>query len=163
MRHLLALGAACALAGAATAQSGTVTGSVTNTRIGGNAPASMPGQAVGSGFSLPNGFSSVGQPVGQKLPPAGNGMSRPYDPARPLDVFKGTGIDPKNVVTPISAAPPPPPPQTDLVDRLYAKLGSVFGALRPTPAAAPPHPPNVTPGIFRRNRERADERAWRRD
>lgn len=161
MRHLLALGAACALSATAAAQSGTVTGGTTTTRVGGGAVPSMPGQAVGTGFSLPGAAGSTPQPVGQKLPQVGNALSRPYDPSRPLDVFKGTGIDPKSVVAPISAFPPVPGPQPDLVDRLYAKLTSFVSFAKPTAPLA--QPPNVTPGIFRRNRERLDERMWRRD
>lgn len=162
MRRLLAVAALGAAAGTAPAQSGTVTGGVTTTRLGGGgAPASMPGQVVGSGFNL---AGSAPQPVGKMLPPAGDPLSRPYDPSRPLDVFKGTGISPNQVIAPITAFPPVPGPDKNLIDRLYDKLDAAlnvnFFARKPEPVAAPP---NVTPGIFRRNRERVQERMWRRD
>jgi hypothetical protein len=120
----------------------------------------MPGQVVGSGFDL---AGSAPRPVGGTLPPVGDSTMRRYDPNRPLDAFKGTGIDPRNVIAPISAFPPVPGPDKNLIDRLYDKLDAAlsFSFLRtPTPVA---QPPNVTPGIFRRNRERVDARMWRRD
>ena len=58
----------------------------------------------------------------------------------------------------------PPLVEKNLVDRLYDKLDAAlhvsFFSKPPAPVAKPP---NVTPGIFRRNRERAEERMWRRD
>jgi hypothetical protein len=165
MRRLLAAAAVGAAAGTAAAQFGTATGGVNTTRAGGGATASMPGQVVGSGFNL---SGSAPKPVGTQLPPAAGPLSRPYDPTKPLDVFKGTGIDPKSVVTPITPLSPypntPPLVEKNLVDRLYDKLDSAlhvsFFSKPPAPVAKPP---NVTPGIFRRNRERAEERMWRRD
>ena len=161
MRRLLAAAAVAAAAGTATAQSGTATGGVTTTKAGGGVPASMPGQVVGSGFNL---AGSTPQPVGRQQPTVGDPLTRPYDPTKPLDQLRGTGLDLKNVIAPISASPPVPGADKNLIDRLYDKLDSAlsvnFFARTPEPVA---RPQNVTPGIFRRNRERADDRMWRRD
>jgi hypothetical protein len=162
MRRLLAVVALGVAAGTATAQSGTATGGVTNSRAGGGgAPASMPGQVVGNGFGL---AGSTPQPVGTPLPSVGTPTSRPYDPSRPYDVFRGTGLDTSKMVTPISAFPPLPGQEKNLIDRLYDKLDA-FVSINPFARSAepPPRPMNVTPGIFRRNRERFDDRMWRRD
>lgn len=157
-RFIAAVGVGCALAGTAGAQTGSATATTTGT--GGRA--AMPGQVVGSplnmrpvGASAPKAAPQVGAPVGGPL-------SRPYDPSRPLDAFKGTNIDPKTIVAPVSEFTPPAAPQPDLATRWYVKIGLAVGFLE-QPTVAPP--PNVTPGIFRRNRERAREReqAWRRD
>lgn len=163
MRHLLALAAVAAGAGAVLAQSGTVTGGVSTTKAGGGATPSMPGQVVGTGFGGLSGSSP--QPVGTKLPTVGDPLTRPYDPARPLDALKGTGLNPKSVIAPISAFPtgPTPGPEKNLIDRLYDKLDSALSfriTRTPEPVAAPM---NVTPGIFRRNRERTADKMWRRD
>lgn len=156
MRRLLAVAALGAAAGTAHAQSGTVTGGVTRT---GGGPA-MPGQVVGSGYNL---AGSAPQPVGS---PAGASMpgGKAYDPSRPLDVFRGTGINTSQLVTPVPTFPPLPGQEKNIVDRLYDKLDAVF-SYNPFARAAepPPRPMNVTPGIFRRNRERFDDRMWRRD
>lgn len=140
MRHwLLALGGMCALAGAAAAQQPS-------------------GQVVSNGFTL----NPAGTRVPAAAPPAGtnvgNAMMRPYDPMRPLDAFKGTNLSPKNVVAPVTGLPGTQQP--DLLDRLYGKLSSVTGFFRPSSPQS--MTPNVTPGIFRRNRER-HKMEWRRD
>lgn len=146
MRLVLAAGVACAVAGAAAGQN------------------AMPGQEVGSGFQLkPVGqtVAKAGKPVGG--PPGGGMAAKPYDPSRPYDPLKQAGLDPGQVVAPLSAYPQlATGPQPDLVDRLYAKIGTTLG-LFPKPTAPPPK--NPTPGIFRRNRERAEQQRamWRRD
>jgi hypothetical protein len=161
MRHLLVLAALGAAAGTASAQSGTVTGGVSTTRAGSGVPASMPGQVVGSGFNL---AGSAPQPVGKMLPPAADPLMRPYDPSRPLEMFKGTGISPNQVIAPISAFPPLPGQEKNLIDRLYDRLDSALNVNFFSRAPEPVAPPmNVTPGIFRRNRERLADRMWRRD
>ncbi|MFO0804316.1 MAG: hypothetical protein U0791_14480 [Gemmataceae bacterium] len=75
MRHGLALGLACAVAGFATAQQPSPLGG---------------GQVVSSGFNL----GPAAPRVPAAAPPAGknvgNPLLRPYDPSRPLDVLKGT-------------------------------------------------------------------------
>ena len=156
MRRLLAVAALGAATGTAHAQSGTVTGGVTRTGGG----AAMPGQVVGNGFNL---AGSTPQPTGT---PAGAGMpgGKAYDPSRPLDVFRGTGINTNQMVTPVPTFPPLPGQEKNLIDRLYDKLDAVvsFNPFARAPEA-PERPANVTPGIFRRNRERFDSRTWRRD
>src|SRR5262245_35552933 len=63
----------------------------------------MPGQVVG-------GYQGTVNPVGQKVPAAApnaglpitsNPMIRPYDPNNPYAAFKGTNLDPKQVVAPL--------------------------------------------------------------
>lgn len=116
----------------------------------------MPGQVVGSGYTLhpvghaaPQAAPKVGQPINM---PVNNPMMRPYDPRRPYDAFKGTNIDPKLVIAPAMGD------EGNVVTRAYDKVKSVLGL---TKTVAPQ--PMVTPGLFRRNRERAAERMWRRD
>ncbi|MBX9623701.1 MAG: hypothetical protein K2X82_07790 [Gemmataceae bacterium] len=146
MRGLLAAGAVCAVAGLAAGQN------------------AMPGQEVGTGFQLkPVGQTTakVGRPVG---PAPGGAMTKPYDPTKPYEPLKQAGLDPNLVVAPLGPAPPlPSGAQPDLIDKLYAKIGTAFGLF---PRPAPPPPTNPTPGIFRRNRERAEKQraaTWRRD
>ncbi len=141
---LLAVGAVCAAAGFA----GTALGQA-NT---------MPGQIVGKGFTTaPVGqqVPKAGSPVGQPLNiPADSPNLRRYDPNRPYDVFKGTNLSANQLVAPI-----PGVGDQNAFERLYDKLKSVVGMSKPGEMRAP----NYTPGIGRRNRERADDRMWRRD
>lgn len=125
-------------------------------------PAAMPGQAVGTPLNL----NPVGTPVNRAVPSrndlkkVGSPLSRPYDPTKPLDVFKGTNLDPKAVVAPIAGYPGTAAGDPNLLDRLYQKLNaSVTSFFRPSQ----PDRPTYTPGISRRNRERAESRLWRRD
>ena len=143
MRHWLsAIGAICAFANVSFAQQ----------PIAG-------GQVVSNSFNL----NPAGARVPSAAPQAGNSIGsplmRPYDPTRPLDAFKGSNIDPKTVIAPVSGLPGTGQP--DLLDRLYSRLGSVTSFIKPTPPSTPK--PNVTPGIFRRNRERNMPQNWRRD
>lgn len=148
MRHLGVAAAVALLAGSAAGQSA--------------APAAMPGQVVGSGINL----KPVGNPVGQRLPSRDelkqleNPLMRAYDPSKPLDAFKGTGIDPKTVVAPVAGFPMTGD-DPNLLERLYTKIGTVTGFLKTSPVV--PQRPTFTPGIGRRNRERAEQRMWRRD
>jgi hypothetical protein len=52
------------------------------------------------------------------------------------------------------------PTEPSAWEKFVEKFGATFGLTQPQPNA-----PNWTPGISRRNRERAEERtqAWRRD
>ena len=147
LRLTLAVGVACAvvLTHPVGAQNGTSGGS-------------MPGQAVGV-------YRGKVNPVGTKAPAAapqagesiaGPGQSRPYDPTRPYDAFKGTGIDPANVLAPVVGPDGKPVAPPDGLDRLSAKIREYFVRTPP-----PPRPP-YTPGITRRTRERNDH-TWRRD
>lgn len=142
-RVLLAAGMVCAAVG--------ITGWVTA-----QVPV-MPGQVVGTGFTMQQvgqPFPRVGNPVGQPINiPPNSPMMRPYDPNRPYDVFKGTNIDPRSVVV-----PPQTGPDSNIFTRTYEQVKSILGMTKTvTPTST------VTPGIFRRNRERAAERMWRRD
>lgn len=141
---LLAAGVLCASGGLArwaTAQSQTA----------------MPGQAVGSGFkfnAVGNPFPQAGTKVGQPINlPAEGPLMRRADPNNPFDGFRGTNLDPKSVIAPV-------PGSGNAFDRFYDQMKSAVGlSVQPPPA----RPNNVTPGIFRRNRERAKEMMWRRD
>lgn len=152
---MVVVGAACALAGTAApaaAQFGSGDG-------GWASGTAMPGQQVGSVFKL----NAAGQVLPKAVPQAGDPVGtqgRKYDPSRPLDVFKGTNIDPASVVAPVAGYPGTGQDPT-LLDRLYTKLGSLVGLSH---AETVGQTPNVTPGIFRRNRQRAAEnRMWRAD
>ncbi len=118
----------------------------------------MPGQIVG-------GYRGQVAPVGKQQPAAapqagqsitGNAMQRPYDPARPFDSLKGTGIDPKNVLAPLTGPDGKPVATPDALDKLTERIKAFFGVNQP-----PPRPP-YTPGIARRTRDRNDH-MWRRD
>jgi len=120
--------------------------------------AAMPGQVVGSGFrfkSVGEQFPQAGTKVGQptNLPPE-TPLMRRSNISDPFDAFRGTKIAPKSV-----AAPFPGSDQTAL-ERFYERMKSAVG---PSTKAMPAPPQMVTPGIFRRNRERAKEQMWRRD
>lgn len=143
-RLVLAVGAACAAVGIGVAQQGL-----------------MPGQTVGTGYTL----NRVGNQVSKAAPPAAdmisNPLMRPYDPTKPLDAFKGTGIDPKTVMAPIGSGgyPGVPTNNPNLLERVWTKVYSATDFFRPTPVTRP----SYTPGIARRNRERAEARMWMRD
>jgi hypothetical protein len=148
MRQLaLAAGAVCALVGVATpvVAQGTT----------------MPGQVVGTGYSLspvgsqlPKAAPSVGTPIGS---PFGSAAMRPYDPSRPYDVFKGTNIDPRNVAAPVVGFG-----DQSAISKFYDKLKAVVG-IAPSGPPSMAAVPGYTPGIGRRNRERAEKRLWRPD
>ena len=141
-RIIAAVGLACAAATPAAAQF------------------SVPGQPVGSSFDLPQAGSAIPKAAPQAAMPVGNPLIRPYDPTRPLDVFKGTNLDPKMVVAPVAGFPGIGTQQPNLLERLYARFGSITGFFKPTVSDPVP---TYAPGIGRRNRERAKERMWRRD
>jgi hypothetical protein len=144
-RLLLAAGVVCAAAGLAHWAS---------------AQNAMPGQVVGTGIN----FNPVGTPVPKAAPQAGKPLNVPddtplmfrYDPNNPLAGFKGKGatIDTNTIVAPV----PGIGDQTAL-GRFYDKVKSAvgLGAKSVTPQ------PTVTPGLFRRNRERHNQMIWRRD
>jgi hypothetical protein len=119
----------------------------------------MPGQPVGTTFQFapvgkqfPQAGAKVGQPVNM---PADTPLMRRANPNDPFDGFRGTTFDPKNVVAPVAGLG-----NQNVLERFYDKMKSAIG-LSTKPPTAPPQ--NVTPGIFRRNRERAKEQMWRRD
>jgi hypothetical protein len=149
MRHrqwLAAIGASYALSGFALAQQPNLGQSP----LGG-------GQVVSSGVNLSPGGTRLPAAAPQAGTNIGSPLTRPYDPTNPLGVFKGTGINPKDVIAPVAGLPGTQQP--DLLERVSAKLGSVTSFFHP----APPQAKTITPGIFRRNRERAHQMNWRRD
>ncbi len=113
----------------------------------------MPGAVVGSGMTIsPVGSKNlpgVGSPVGGQV---GNGVS----PPNMLGVNPAT-VDPKLLAAPL-------PTQTATGQSLVARaLAGVTSLFAPKPAGTVARPPWV-PGISRRNRERAEQRAaFRRD
>ena len=121
----------------------------------------MPGQIVGTGYSLspagtaiPKAVPKAGQPIGS---PFANTASKPYDPSRPYDAFKGTGIDPRDIAAPVVAFG-----DQSAVSKFYDKLKAVVG-IAPSGPPSMAAVPGYTPGISRRNRERAEKRMWQRD
>ncbi len=129
----------------------------------------MPGVAVGSSFpagsgvvpvgtQLPKAAPSVGTPVGNgtgRLPNVGTGLDSGV-PQSPDARFSFKPLDLKNVIAPYPNMPEEKTYWQKLEDRYMNFL---------LPAAPTPRAPNYTPGIARRNRERAKERArsWDRD
>jgi hypothetical protein len=143
MRQFIVGAAVCLFAGIADAQVNTMPGQVVGTTVNFNT------NRVGQ--QLPR----VGAPVGQPLNiPADSPLIRRYDPNRPFDVFKGTNISPNQVVAPIVGVG-----DQSAFEKLYDKLKSIVGLNKQTDLRAPFY----TPGIGRRNRERAEQRMWRRD
>ena len=141
--RIAALGLTCALAALATAQQPAPLGG---------------GQVVSSGFNLNPAVPRVPAAAPQAGTSVGNPYLRPYDPNRPLDALKGTNINPRDVVAPVMGIGGTQQP--DLLDRVYDKLSSVTRFFKPS--APEPQSQPVTPGIFRRNRER-NKMEWRRD
>jgi hypothetical protein len=108
----------------------------------------MPGTPVGSPSVQP-----VGQPVGTRLPTVGQKVGTPptgypKDATSPFAGENWPKIDPKQVVAPY----PTPQGQADSFwDKLYKRWLTIF------PEDKAPKP-TYTPGIARRNRERAEKR-----
>lgn len=148
MRHLLLAAGVLCVAGVvahwAVAQNQMMSGQVVSTTFG-----TSTFQQVGTQF--PQAAPRVGQPLNV---PADTPLMRRADPNRPFDAFKGTNIDPRSVIAPVLGTG-----DQSVLAKFYDKLKSAVGLS--TKTIAPPQ--NVTPGIFRRNRERARERMWRLD
>jgi hypothetical protein len=166
MRRLtLAAGIACAIllmnhvwAQNATAPGGTSSSTTTTSAPGGTMMPTMPGQVIG-------GYRGQVFPVGNKLPVAApqagmpitaNAMQRPYDPSHPFDAFKGTNIDPKQVLAPLVGPDGKQVQPPDALDKLSENIKAFFTR------SPPPPRPTYAPGIARRNKERF-HRLWRRD
>jgi len=148
MRRLALAASVCALLGLANR---------VDAQQGAQGVNTMPGQVVGNGFTFPQ-LNSVGQQAPQAAPQAGqsitaNAMQRPFDPSRPLDMFKGTNIDPKTIIAPLTV----PATQQTVFDKLTEKLRALVGS------TTPPTRPSFAPGILRRTRERNEAHMWRRD
>jgi len=115
--------------------------------------AAMPGTPVGTAMVAP-----AGSPIPKAVPAAGakvgtgpTGIPNPLDPRAP----QGQMVDLKNVVAPYPGMPSPEP---SFWERLNQRWDALFGAT--PPVAQPTH---WNPGIGRRNRERKEERMWRKD
>jgi hypothetical protein len=143
---LLTAGVVCAVAGFAGPASAQV-----NT---------MPGQVVSTGFN--SNVNAVGTQIPKAAPAQGKPINIPndsqflrrYDPSRPYDAFKGTNLNVDQIVAPI-----PLPNEQSTFDKVSEKLKSVFGVTK----AVEPQRSTYFPSLTRRNRERAEERLWRRD
>ena len=145
MRQLwLAAGAVCALAGVANGQVNTMPGQVVGTTVNFNATNPV-------GTKIPRAGTPVGQPINM---PAETPLLRRYDPNRPYDVFKGTNLSTSQLVAPVVGYG-----DQSALEKFYDKLKGIVGLAKPADLRAP----NYTPGIGRRNRERAEERMWRRN
>jgi hypothetical protein len=140
---LTAFGAACTLACIASAQQPSPLGGGTVVSSGGTVTPAAP--------RLPSAAPAAGMKVD-------NPFMKPYDPNRPLDALKGTNLNARDVVAPVSGLSGTQQP--DLLDRLADKLSSVTRIFKPSQPSV--SATNVTPGIFRRNRER-HKMEWRRD
>ena len=82
---------------------------------------------------------------------------RPYDPNHPYDAFKGTNIDPSQVVAPLVGPDGKQVTPPDALDKLSEKIKTLWGFASPSPLR-----PAYTPGISRRMKDR-NEHTWRRD
>jgi hypothetical protein len=115
--------------------------------------AAMPGTPVGTAMIAPAGI-----PIPKAVPAAGarvgtgpTGIPPVLDPRSP----QGQAIDLKNVVAPYPGMPKPAP---SFWDQLQARWDALLG-----PSSPPVQSPGWTPGISRRNRERAREQMRMRD
>jgi len=116
----------------------------------------MPGLPVGKAYTAPVGqqIPKAAPAVGSQVGTGATGIPGALDPRSPMPA--GQVIDLKNVVAPY---PGMPKPAGNFWDRLTDRW---FNFLLPDPPPAT-KPPNWTPGIGRRNRERAREEMMRRD
>ncbi len=140
MRQFLALMVACAAGGSASAQFGTS------------------GQVVGSTYPLSAGGAMIPRAVSPAGMPIGSPFVNPMS-GTPINPYEQPGFDKSMIAAPTTGFPGSPYHQPDLLDRLNDKLSDVTSFFRPGPSPRPTY----TPGISRRNRERAEQRNWRRD
>jgi hypothetical protein len=115
--------------------------------------AAMPGTPVGTAMVAPAGLAipKAVPAAGTKIAPGPTGLAPSLDPRSP----QGQVIDLTNVVAPYPGMPKPAP---TFWDQLQARWDALLG-----PASPPVQSNGWTPGIGRRNRERKEERNWRRD
>lgn len=117
----------------------------------------LPGQVIATSYQFspplpqPQVLPRVGAPAGM---PLSTPWTVPYDPRRPLDPLRTAGLNTNAIVAPVQGYG-----DQSFFDRYLDRIKTAFGI---TPAAIAP-PPNVTPGIFRRNRESLRQRLWPRD
>lgn len=153
MRRFAALAAAAVSPLAAPAQTPPISAAPTQ------APGfTMPGDAVGQPLLKP-----VGTQIPKAVPAAGTPVGNTPGNTVPKDLtgsLPGQNIDLSAVVGPLPNTLGTLPTQPSLWDKFVAKYGASLGLITPEPKA-----PNWTPGIARRNRERAQRQAqmWRRD
>lgn len=118
----------------------------------------MPGTVVGQPLLQP-----VGTQIPKAAPAAGTPVGMTPGGASPTDLtgtLPGQQINTANVVGPLPESFNMIPTEPSLWDKFVAKFGASLGLVTPEPKA-----PNWTPGIARRNRERARARTqmWQRD
>ena len=148
MRQILAaVATACAVAGTA----GNAAAQI------GTSQAAIPGgQVVSSSYPLKAGGAMIPRAVSPAGTPIGSPFVNPMS-GNVINPYKQPGFDPSLIVAPASGFPGNPSP--DLIDKLYDKLDSVTSFFKPSPSPRPTY----TPGISRRNKERAMERNFHRD
>ena len=149
MRQMLAaVAAACAVVAATTGRAAAQIG---------NSQAAIPGgQVVSTSYPLKAGGAMIPRAVSPAGTPIGSPLMNPMS-GNVINPYKQPGFDPSLIVAPASGFPGSPSP--DLIDKLYDKLDSVTSFFRPAPSPRPTY----TPGISRRNKERAMERNFHRD
>jgi hypothetical protein len=108
-------------------------------------------------------LKSVGTPVASAAPKVGTPVGTPPGgQPNQSSIPPGFNFDLKNVVAPVNAEYLPPalrPQQKEsLYEAAFRKWLEAFGLSKP-----PEIKNTFTPGMSRRNRERARERAWWRD
>jgi hypothetical protein len=124
--------------------------------------ASMPGQVVSNSTGenlrlVGNELPQAGKPVGKPINlPYNNPLFRPYNPANPYEALEGTGMNAKSVVAPVNGFTNEAPQST--FQQITNKMKSLLGLTTP-----PTVQRIYTPGIYRRDRQRAQERMWVRD
>ena len=122
----------------------------------------MPGAVVGStggdkfklvGREEPR----VGRPVGNPINlPTASGLMRPYNPANPYEAFQGTNLSAKSVVAPANGYPSNVP--TSAFDQFINTIKTIAGI-----DTKPMVQRVYTPGIYRRDHQRVQERMFVRD
>jgi hypothetical protein len=120
-----------------------------------NNPFQMPGTPVGKPIVSPVGsqINKAAQQVGTAVGTGPGGVPAPLDPRAPKPA--GQEVDLKNVIAPY---PGMPKPEMNFWQKLEDRWFKLFESDQPAV-----RPPQWTPGIARRNREREKERMARRD
>jgi hypothetical protein len=118
----------------------------------------MPGTTVGTQLLRP-----VGTQIPKAAPAAGNPVGTTPGASFPTDLtgsLPGQTINKSAVVGPLPDSFDMIPTEPSAWDKFVARFGASLGFITPEPRA-----PNWTPGIARRNRERAFQKTehWRRD
>ena len=118
----------------------------------------MPGTTVGTQLLRP-----VGTQIPKAAPAAGSPVGSTPGATLPTDLtgtLPGQAINKAAVVGPLPDSFDMLPTEPSLWDKFVAKFGASLGFISPEPRA-----PNWTPGLSRRNRERAQMKTehWRRD